>query len=175
MHFRNQGARTDLERQAYIKTVKREEDPDDFFHEMDRRKSRHDQMVIISDNRYEDIINQAIPDKYDNVKYKTYSDRNFDLETIRTTINNIYIDNCCAPAATSPSRSSVEERRCGRQPCALSVTNASTAGRLVIGVTTVSSRNHTDGTNRSTRGKRKVGRASIAQNLSAGATTTPRP
>ena len=64
----------------------------------------------MSDQRYEDIIVQAVLDEYDYVKNKSYGDSDFDLESIRRTINNIFIGNLHAPTATARSPLPVEAR-----------------------------------------------------------------
>ena len=86
------------------------EDPQLFFYEMDNWKNRLEEMEEkISDYRYEDIIIHAISTDYEYVRNNSYSDRTFDLDGIRTTMGNVYIDNLSRSTAntcllyTSPS------------------------------------------------------------------------
>ena len=61
---------------------------------MDRWRTRLERMgEIVSGYRHEDVIIQAPPAEYDYVKSQSYRDRDIDLENIRRTINNIFIDN----------------------------------------------------------------------------------
>lgn len=88
---RHQGAASECEKLT-SRTLKRKEGPQGFFYEVDRWKTHKEQMgETVSD--YEGIIIQALPAEYDYVKNKSHTDRNFDLKSIRRTINNIYIDN----------------------------------------------------------------------------------
>ena len=83
-----------LSEKLTTRTLKREEDPHDFFHDMDRWKTCLEQMgEIVLGYRYEGVLIQALRAEYDYVNNKSYSDRDFHLESIRRTINNIYIDN----------------------------------------------------------------------------------
>ena len=65
---------------------------------------------IVPDYRYEDVIIQALPAEYEYVKNKSYGDSDFDMESIRRTINNIFIGNLHAPTATARSPLPVEAR-----------------------------------------------------------------
>ncbi|CAN0354986.1 unnamed protein product, partial [Ectocarpus sp. 4 AP-2014] len=71
----------------------RGEDPDDFFTTMENLRERlKDMGAIISDERFEDIILQAISTDYDYVRQTSFRVRDFGLEEIKTTMKNMYID-----------------------------------------------------------------------------------
>ena len=86
--------RRSLNEKLTTRTLKREEDPRDFFYDVNRWRTRLRQMgEIVLGYRYEGVLIQALRAEYDYVNNKSYSDRDFHLESIRRTINNIYIDN----------------------------------------------------------------------------------
>ncbi|CAN0586783.1 unnamed protein product, partial [Ectocarpus sp. 12 AP-2014] len=69
------------------------EDPDDFFTKMeDLRERLKDMGEIVSDERFEDIILQAISNDYDYVRQTSFRVRDFGLNEIKTTMRNMYID-----------------------------------------------------------------------------------
>ena len=73
----------------------------------------------MSDQRYEDIIVQAVLDEYDYVKNKSYIDRDFYLESIRRTINNICIENLSRSSRGGPKSVAgrgAAMRAAGRRP-----------------------------------------------------------
>lgn len=110
---------------------------------MDRWRIRLEHMgEIVSDYRYEDVIIQAMPTEYDYVQNKSYRDRDFDLESIRGTMKNIFIDDLCL--ANCNGTTSVADRGATIQAAAWrlsSGTNVTTTGNLATCVTTGPSRN----------------------------------
>ena len=92
-----------LSEKLTTRTLKREEDPHDFFHDMDRWKTCLEQMgEIVVGYRYEDVIIQAIRAEYDYVKNKSYGDRDFHLKSILSTSSSIYIDNLSRSSRDGP-------------------------------------------------------------------------
>ena len=86
--------RRTLSEKLTARTLKRHEDQQDFFYDMDLWRTRLEQMdELVSGYRYEDVIIQALPTEYDYVNNKSYCDRDFDVESIRRTTNNIFIYN----------------------------------------------------------------------------------
>ena len=92
-----------LNEKITTRKMKPGEDSEDFFHEMDKLQNRLEEMVNISDYRYEDIVLHAISSDYEYVRNKRYSDRTFDLDDIRTTMSNMYIDNLSCSAGDTKS------------------------------------------------------------------------
>ena len=75
------------------------EDPDDFFTKMeDLRERLKDMGEIVSDERFEDIILQAISNDYDYVRQTSFRVRDFGLKEIKTTMRNMYIDSLSRPS-----------------------------------------------------------------------------
>ncbi|CAB1102163.1 unnamed protein product [Ectocarpus sp. CCAP 1310/34] len=69
------------------------EDPDGFFITVEDVRQRPKDMVeIISDERFEDVILQAISNDYDYVRPTSFRVRHFGLEEIKTTMKSMYID-----------------------------------------------------------------------------------
>ena len=96
--------RQNLNEKLATRKMKPGEDPQDFFCEMDNWKNRLEEMEEkVSDYRYEDIIIHTIWSDYEYVRNKSYSDRTFDLDGIRTTMSNIYIDNLSRSAGNTKS------------------------------------------------------------------------
>lgn len=107
---------------------------------------------IVSDYRYEDVIIQAMSAEYDYVENKSYRDRDFDLESIRGTINNIFIDDLCR--ANCNGMTSVVDRDATIQAAVWrlnSGTNVTTTGNLATCVTTGPSRNDTSSNSAQTK------------------------
>ncbi|CAN0602669.1 unnamed protein product, partial [Ectocarpus sp. 12 AP-2014] len=78
------------------------EDPEDFFTTVeDLRERLKDLGEIISGERFEDIILQAISNDYDYVRQTSFRVRDFGLEEIKTTMKNMYIDSLSRTSTSS--------------------------------------------------------------------------
>ena len=77
-------------------------DPDDFLYTMDGFRERLEDMgQPVPDERYEDIILQAIPAEYERVRTASYERRDFHLANIRRMMSALYID-CLSRPNSSP-------------------------------------------------------------------------
>ena len=73
--------------------MKSGDDPDDFLYTMDGYCERlKDMGQPVPDERYEDIIFQALPAEYDRVRTASYERRDFHLADIRRMTSALYID-----------------------------------------------------------------------------------
>ena len=78
------------------------DDPDDFLYTMDGFRERlKDMDQPVPDERYEDIILQAIPAEYERVRTASYERRDFHLADIRRMMSALYID-CLSRPNNSP-------------------------------------------------------------------------
>ena len=69
------------------------DDPDDFLYTMDDYRDRLEDMgQPVPDERYEDIILQALPAEYERVRAASYERRDFHLADIRRMMSALYID-----------------------------------------------------------------------------------
>ena len=74
------------------------DDPDDFLYTMDGFRERlEDMSQSVPDERYEDIILQALPAQYERVHTASYERRNFHLADIRRMMSALYIDYLSRP------------------------------------------------------------------------------
>ena len=79
------------------------QDPDDFFFIMDKCRDRLEEMgQTIHDERYEDIILQALPAEYERVRIASYEKRDFGLDDIRHMVHTMYVDNLSRPVNHKP-------------------------------------------------------------------------
>ena len=79
----------------YLHNVKMKsgDDPDDFLYTMDGYRERlKDMGQPVPDERYEDIILQALPAEYERVRTASYERRDFHLADIRRMMSALYID-----------------------------------------------------------------------------------
>ena len=77
------------------------DDPDDFLYTMDGYRERlKDMGQPVSDERYEDIILQALPAEYEWVRTASYERRDFQLAGIRRIMSALYIDCLSRPNNT---------------------------------------------------------------------------
>ena len=73
--------------------MKSGDDPDDFLYTMDGYRERlKDMGQPVPDERYEDIILQALPAEYERVRTASYERRDFHLADIRRMMSALYID-----------------------------------------------------------------------------------
>ena len=73
--------------------MKSGDDPDDFLYTMDGYRERlKDMGQPVPDERYEDIILQALPAEYERVRTASYEGRDFHLADIRRMMSALYID-----------------------------------------------------------------------------------
>ena len=73
--------------------MKSGDDPDDFLYTMDGHRERLKAMgQSVPDERYDDIILQALPAKYERVRTASYERRDFHLADIRRMMSALYID-----------------------------------------------------------------------------------
>ncbi|CAN0262151.1 unnamed protein product [Ascophyllum nodosum] len=73
--------------------MKSGDDPDDFLYTMDGYRERlKDMGQLVPDERYEDIILQALPAEYERVRTASYERRDFHLADIRRMMSALYID-----------------------------------------------------------------------------------
>ena len=56
----------------------------------------------VHDERYEDIILQALPPKYERVRTASYERRDFGLDNIRHMVNTMYVDNISRSVSAKP-------------------------------------------------------------------------
>ena len=78
--------------------MKSGDDPDDFLYTMDGFRERlQDMGQPVPDERYEDIILQAIPAKYERVCTASYERQDFHLVDIRRMMSALYIDDLSRP------------------------------------------------------------------------------
>ena len=95
-------ARRAYHEKLHITNMKSGDDPDDFLYTMDGFRERLDDMgQPVPDERYEDIILQAIPAKYEMVRTTSYERRDFHLADIRRMMITLYID-CLSRPNNSP-------------------------------------------------------------------------
>ena len=79
----------------YLHNVKMKsgDDPDDFLYTMDGYRERlKDMGQPVPEERYEDIILQALPAEYERVRTASYERRDFHLADIRRMMSALYID-----------------------------------------------------------------------------------
>ena len=70
------------------------QDPDEFFFVLDECRDLLEELgQTIHDNRYEDIILQALPPEYERVRTASYERRDFGLDDIRPMVHTMYVDN----------------------------------------------------------------------------------
>ena len=70
-----------------------DDDPDDFLYTMDGIRERLEDMnQPVPDERYEDIILQALPAEYGRVRTASYERRDFHLTDIQRMMSALYID-----------------------------------------------------------------------------------
>ena len=70
------------------------QDPDYFFFVLDECRDLLEEMgQIAHDERYEDIIVQALPAENERVRTASYARRDFGLNDIRHTVHTMYVDN----------------------------------------------------------------------------------
>ena len=82
--------------------IKSGDDPDDFLYTMDGFRERLEDMgQPVPDERYEDIILQAIPIEYERVRTASYERRDFHLADIRRMMSALYTD-CLSRPNNSP-------------------------------------------------------------------------
>ena len=87
----------------HIVKMKSGDDPDDFVYTMDGYRERLEDMgQSVPDERYEDIILQALPAEYERVRTANYESRDFHLADIRGMMGALYID-CLSRPKKSPS------------------------------------------------------------------------
>ena len=83
--------------------IKSGDDPDDFQYTMDGYRERLEDMgQPVPDERYEDIILQALSAEYERVRTASYKMRDLHLADIRGMMSALYID-CLSPPNNSPS------------------------------------------------------------------------
>ena len=79
------------------------QDPDDFFFILDKCRDRLEEMgQTMHDERYEDIILQALPAEYERVRIASYEKRDFGLDDIRHMVHTMYVDNLSRPVNHKP-------------------------------------------------------------------------
>ena len=82
--------------------IKSGDDPDDFLYTMDGFRERLEDMgQPVPDERYEDIILQALPAEYERVRTASYERQDFHLADIRRIMSALYID-CLSRPNSSP-------------------------------------------------------------------------
>ena len=87
----------------HITKMKSGDDPDVFLYTMDGyRKRLEDMGQPVPDERYENIILQALPAEYDRARTVSYERRDFHLADIRSMMSALYID-CLLRPNNSPS------------------------------------------------------------------------
>ena len=101
-------------------------DPDDFLYTIDGYRERlKDMGQPVPDERYEDIILQALPAEYERVRTASYERRDFHLADIRRMMSALYIDCLSRPNNSSWSRVvGLPCRRLGETTASSSVTIA---------------------------------------------------
>ena len=83
------------------------QDTDDLFYVVDEYCDLFEEMgQTVYDERYEDIILQALPPEYERVRTASYERRNFGLDDIRHMVHTMYVDNPFA----------LRQRQAGRGP-----------------------------------------------------------
>ena len=83
--------------------MKSDDDSDDFLYTMDGYRERLEDMgQPVLDERYEDIILQALPAEYERVRTASYERGDFHLADNRGMISALYID-CLSHPNNSPS------------------------------------------------------------------------
>ena len=79
------------------------QDPDDLFFVLDGcRDLLEDMGQMVHDERYEDIILQALPAEYERVRIASYEKRDFGLDDIRHMVPTIYVGNLSRPSNPRP-------------------------------------------------------------------------
>ena len=74
------------------------QDHDDSFFILDEcRQQLEDMGESVHDERYEDIILQALPVEYERVRQTSHEKRDFGLDNIRHMVHSIYVDNLSCP------------------------------------------------------------------------------
>ena len=86
-------ARRAFDEYLHIAKMKSGDDPDDFIYTMDVYRERlKDMGQPVPDERYEDIILQALPAEYERVRTASYETRDFHLADIRRMMSALDID-----------------------------------------------------------------------------------
>ena len=79
------------------------QDSDDIFFILDEcRQQLEDMGESVHDERYEDIILQALPVKYERVRLTSHEKGDFGLDDIPHMVHSIYVDNLSRPSISSP-------------------------------------------------------------------------
>ena len=91
-------ARRAYHQKLHSTKIKSGNDPDDFLYTMDGFRERLEDMdQPIPDERYEDIILQALPTQYERICTASYERRDFYLADIWRMMSSLYIDYLSRP------------------------------------------------------------------------------
>ena len=78
------------------------QDPENFFFTLDEYCQQLEDMgESVHDERYEDIILQALPVEYERVRQTSHEKRDFGLDDIRHMVHSIYVNNLSRPSKSS--------------------------------------------------------------------------
>ena len=81
--------------------MKHGENPEDFFFKMEALRVRlKDMGEVISDERFEDIVQHAITTDYDYVRQTGFRERDLGLKEIKSTMMNMFIDDSLSRSST---------------------------------------------------------------------------
>ena len=70
------------------------QDPDDIFFVLDEYRDLLEEMgQTVHDERYEDIVLQALSPEYERVRTASYERQDFELDDIRHMVHTMYVDN----------------------------------------------------------------------------------
>ena len=79
-------------------------DPTDFIVEVDDLRVRLEDMgELVSDDLIEDVILRGRPKEYDLLRQPSHSDRAFDLQKIKSTAVNMFIDDFSRNKSSDPT------------------------------------------------------------------------
>ena len=79
-------------------------DPTDFVAEVDDLRVRMEDMrEQASDDLIEDVIFRGLPKEYDLLRQQSHSDRAFDLQKIKSTAVNMFIDEFSRNTSSDPT------------------------------------------------------------------------
>ena len=79
------------------------QDPNDFVFVLDEGRDLLEEMgQTVHDERYEDIILQALPPEYERVRPPSYEKRDFGLDDIRRMVHIMYVDNLSRSVNVKP-------------------------------------------------------------------------
>ena len=79
------------------------QDPDDFFFVLDECCDLLEEMgQTVHDERYDDIILQALPPEYERVRTASYERRDYELDDIRHMVHTMYVDNLSCSVNATP-------------------------------------------------------------------------